>query len=193
MSAWKFVADCNQDLVIRSEIDYFQRHFIGRSMVDDWKPPLLRISGGSKRVRDFVSWMLSAPAISEKARCALKDLIEPYAEILPLIELRGKPYWAVNVLKVVDCLDRERSEISYSPDDGRILNVWKYVFREERLESVPIFKVAGDLGQVFVTRSFVDAVIANSLRGAAFADPGVSSFAAMIQGDSPNVIPGVPE
>src|SRR2546425_5985240 len=103
---WKLTTDSNQDVNLRTGIDYFQTHFVGESMQEGWTSPGIRISGRSKRLRDFLSWMSSAPVISEKAKDALEDLIRPYAEILPLIELRGKLYYAVNVLKTVDCLDR---------------------------------------------------------------------------------------
>src|SRR6266404_3381978 len=92
LPVWKLTTDSNRDLNLRTEIDYFQTHFVGKSMRDDWQPPLLRISGKSKRLRDFVSWMSSAPVISANARQALEGLIAPYVEILPLIELRGNLY-----------------------------------------------------------------------------------------------------
>jgi len=190
---WKLTTDSNQDLNLRTELDYFQTHFVGISMKGDWVPPLLRISGKSKRLRDFISWMTSAPVVSDKAKKTLEELIAPYTEILPLIELRGKQFYAVNVLKLVNCLDRKRSDIFFSPNDGRIVRVRKSFFLEDRVPDIPIFKVPEDAGQVFVTRSFVDAVIANGLRGAAFADPGVSPIAAIFQRRSHNVVPGVPE
>jgi hypothetical protein len=50
------------------DLDYFQTHFVGVPMRENWKPPPLKIDGKSLRLRDFVSWMIGAPVISEKAK-----------------------------------------------------------------------------------------------------------------------------
>src|SRR6266516_7649114 len=146
LPVWKLIASSKRDLTLRTEIDYFQTHFVSKSMIRDWQQPLLRISGHSQRLRDFVSWMSSAPVISANAKKGLEDLISPYVEILALLELRGKLYYAINVLKLVDCLDRERSDILYSPVDGGILQVRRSIFRTDRLLDVPIFKLPDDVG-----------------------------------------------
>lgn len=191
---YRLFTDCNKDLGLRTDLDYFQSHFIGKPMAANWKPPAVRILGKSKRLRDFVAWMLKAPVISEKAKNALQPLIAPHAEILPLIELRGKMFFAVNVTTLVACLDKEKSDILYAPDEpGRILNISRYFFNESRVKPVPIFKLLEFPIDVFVTRPFVDAVISNGLRGAAFGDPSVSPFDAILAGRSHNVVPGVPE
>ncbi|MBN2369882.1 MAG: hypothetical protein JXO72_05295 [Vicinamibacteria bacterium] len=134
--------------------------------------------------------------ISERAKSALEPLIAPHCEILPLIELRRRQYYAVNVLTVIDCVDHARSDICYAQGDPlRVTNVFGLRFHVQRIPSnVPIFKVPiGNFRDVLVTHPFVDAVIANGLRGAAFADPAADPFRAIMQGKSQNVVPGVPE
>src|SRR5205823_590303 len=111
MGLWIFSAEANHRLVIRTAIDYFQRHFIAQRMANGWKPPPIVIRGTSLPIRDFVSWMMSAPVISEKACRALAPLIREHCEILPLTKLRNKTYYAVNVLTTIDCLDVESSDI----------------------------------------------------------------------------------
>jgi len=194
LNIWELATNSDRDLCVRTSLDYFGSHFIGDSMAADWHPPALRILGKTKRLRDFVSWMRGAPVISERAARSLKPLISAHAEILPLVELRGKPYFAVNVLSLIDCLDRERSEIQYSTTDvDRIVSIHRAVFRLGQGLTTPIFKLPDWTAQVYVTRSFIDAVIANGLRGAAFGDPGVNPFAPILQGRSVNVVPGIPE
>ena len=48
-------------------------------------------------------------------------------------------------------------------------------------------------GAVFVTRPFVDAVIAGGLRGAVFADPARNELEKLMRGEPLNVVPGVLE
>lgn len=196
MKIWRFGEDCNKDLVIRSPIDYFRDNFVAVRMGDDWcRPSYIRIEGKSKRLRDFVSWMNSAPVLSKKAVEALEPLIGQHCEILPLIELRGKPFYALNVLTTVDCLDKAGSDIFYASDDSsHILRIRSYKFDENKLPlNIPIFKIPDDVGCVFVTRSFIDAVIEMGLRGASFEDPAIDPFGKFAKGAPLNVVPGLPE
>ena len=189
---WKLLSGNDPDLVIRTEIDYFQTHFVGEPM-SNWKPPPVRIQGKSKRLRDFVSWMNSAPVLSLKAKDCLDALIGPHCQLFPLIELRRKQYYAVNVTTLVDCLDTAKSEILYASDEpGHILAIDCYVFKPGPGPS-PIFKLPQYDGAVFVTRPFVDAVIAGGLRGAVFADPTRNELEKLVRGEPLNVVPGVLE
>lgn len=190
---WKLGADCNKDVNIRTSIDYFRSHFVAEPMLSDWCPPPIRIEGKSKRLRDFVSWMNSAPVVSEKGRQALEPLLSGHCELLPLIELRGKPYYALNVLTKVDCLDHANSQILYANDDPmHILRIKSYGFNEDQVPpDIPIFKIPDDVGSVFVTRTFVDAVIASELRGASFEDPRSDPFGKIARGEPLNVVPGL--
>jgi hypothetical protein len=195
MSAWIFKAEANRRLTLRTQIDYFQEHFVGKAMDSSWTPPPIRIEGKSLPVRDFVSWMMSAPVISEKARGVLQPLLIEHCEILPLIELRRKMYYAINVLTMVDCLDEEKSDILYAPDDPEyVLSISRFILRENKIPGdVAIFKIPQDVGVVFATKRFVDAVKANQLRGAMFLDPAASQFGKLLSGESLNVIPDLPQ
>ena len=176
-------ADKRNLSLIPSDLDYFQTHFIGQPMAERWNPPSLTIDGKALRLRDFVSWMIQAPVISDVARSALEPLVSKSVEFLPLIELRKKRYYAMNVLRLVDCLDRSESEILYSPDDPeRILTINKFQFDRGRIISAPIFKIPDDPSCVFVMQAFIDAVIDSRLTGAKFADPTVNPWAPVLNG-----------
>lgn len=192
---WKLGADCNKDLVIRTAIDYFKSHFVGQPMYKKWSPPEVRVQGRTKRARDFVSWMSSAPVISEKAHQVLGSLIADHCEVLPLIELRGTSYYAINVLRTIDCLNHADSDILYADDDPlHIIRISSYVLDMDKvIKDVPIFKIPDDFGAVFVQRHFVDAVIKHGLRGASFEDPSAEPFGKIIRGETLNVVPGLPE
>ncbi len=112
------------------------------------------------------------------------------------MQLRKNLYYAINVLSVLDCLDVRNSDVQYASDNSdEILQVWRYVFHEERIprnSSVPIFKVRQYLGAVLVTEPFVDVVRKHKLRGASFHDPAANQFTKMMRGESLNTVPGLP-
>ena len=185
-------ADKRNLSLIPHDLNYFQAHFVGKPMANDWKPPLVKISGKSLRLRDFVSWMIQSPVVSERAKACLEPLIHSYVEFLPLVELKGTVYYAMNVLKLVDCLDRTQTEMLCSSDDSnRILSVNKYHFHEGRIQSAPIFKVPDYPSDVFVMQSFVEVVIQSKLTGAKFADSSVTPWASIMRKESCNIVPGV--
>ena len=94
-------ADKGNLSLIPHDLDYFQNHFVGKAMTEQWNPPPVKISGKSLRLRDFVSWMVQAPVISERAKVSLQPVLGEHVEFLPLLKLRGIPYYAVNVLELV--------------------------------------------------------------------------------------------
>jgi hypothetical protein len=189
---WRLATDCNKDLTLRTSLTYFRDHFVGAPMHEQWSAPEVEICGRRKRLRDFVSWMLSAPVISPRAKELLEPLLQSHAEMLPLLTLREQQFYALNVTTLVDCLDEARSTIVYSPDEpGRIMNVHAFSFRESAIPDVPVFKIATYPNDVFVRGSFVECVRINGLRGAAFADPQVSPLPLLVQGKSVNVVPGL--
>lgn len=116
-SVYVLHADGNKDVTLEPDLTYFQTHFIAEPMAQGWHPPSARIIGKTKRLRDFVSWMNSAPVISPAATEVLRPLIGAHCELLPLVELRGELYSAVNVPTTVNCLAHARSQIVYSTDD----------------------------------------------------------------------------
>ena len=175
INVWVFRPDGHHDMVLRTDLNYFKTHFVGESMKATWVPPQFEIIGKSKKLRDFVSWMLQAPVISERAKIALEPLVGRYAEILPLTQLRNRMFYGVNVTKFIDCLDLEKSDVVYSADESRVMHVWSYVFHQSKLEDVPIFRLPHG-GHIFVTQSFVDAVQKSGLQGAKFTDPAASQL-----------------
>jgi hypothetical protein len=201
MNVWNLKADCNNDvmLMVEPQLDaggYFRRNFIGQSIGQDWQSPPIDVLYKKKRLRDFVHLSGSVPVISQKAKDALAPFIASECEILPLLELRGKPFYAINVLNVIDCLDIEKSDISWAPDlPRRIWRINKYIFDETRIpQETMLFKIPNEaISNIFVTRKFIDCVIDHGLRGAAFRDPSQDNIILSALGKPTNVIPGLPE
>ncbi len=159
--------------LVQVDAEYFEKHrFVGSPMAASWQSPRLRILGLPKPLRDFVSWDLSVLVVTPKAREALERLIAPYVEFLPLVQVKGHELTAVNVVQVLDCLDRKASNVTFSPDDpARVIHVEKFVFIPRLLRKVPIFKVPEWPGFIFVSEEFAQVVIEAKLKGAGFDNP----------------------
>ena len=111
----------------------------------------------------------------------------------PAYELWRNLYYAVNVLTTVNCLDEEKSDILYATNDpSRILSISRYHVRDDVIPSgVSIFKIPQHPGVVFGTRTFVDCVRANQLRGDMLFDPTVGRFEGLIRPEL-NLVPDLP-
>lgn len=95
--------------------------------------------------------------LSRRAVDALHDLLAPAAEILPLRSDLGE-FYAINVLRKIDCLDHERSDLLKSSSTGRIFMISRPVFVPERIGDALIFRVPEHRAFILVTQPFVDRV-----------------------------------
>ena len=158
-------------LVDESRWGYFHTHFVGIPM-GRWQPPKYKVLRPSKKVRDFVGWDLGALVGTEKARDCLEPLIGKYAEFFRFAKIGDDVLCAVNVIEVIDCLDLSKSSLSYAPDDPKhVICAFGFVFDEEKVRAVPIFKVPQWMGSIFVSDEFAKVVVCNKLTGAGFDDP----------------------
>lgn len=151
---------------------FYENNFNGNSMIDGWEPPPFIIEDEKLPLKDFVSGTLFAPLISQKAKDSLYPLIKDYVEFLPCMKIKGTHYYILNVIKIVDCVDLENSNISYSSGQPqRILNIMQFEIDNEKTEDVPIFKVPQDTGVIFVTKSFIDEIVKFKLTGIGVENP----------------------
>ena len=187
---WLLGTTDNTSRVLRSNVDFFRNHFVGEHMINTWHPPEIRICNTSKKLKDFLSWMLCAPVVSEHAKDILKPLVQQYVEFLPLIKLGKVQYFAINVLCRLECLDVENSNIVRSPTDNRIIDVFEYSFLDVCFYDYPIFILKEFNSPVFVTRTFVDRVLEERLTGAQFLDPAANQYKKMLAGIPLNVVEG---
>ena len=86
---------------IPDDLRYFNSHFICKPMTSFWVLPPVTPYGTSYKAADFVVWMLVAPVVSQKAKDALGEICLGLVEFLPFYPIKGKPYFAVNVLNIV--------------------------------------------------------------------------------------------
>lgn len=140
-------------------LDYRLDHrwFRGAAIGDQWWPIAMGLNEGDEDLPSGDFPWCSFPAFSKRAVEALRNLLEPNGEILPLICEFGD-YYAFNTTSVVDALDEERSELKRFKSSGRISEILRYEFYPEKLQGLSIFKLrqfpAGD----YVTDTFVQRV-----------------------------------
>jgi len=192
MKIWELQATGNNNLgVAPGDLRYFHDHFVGTPMVSEWELPPLEILGKKKKLRDFVSWSAQAPLVSLKAKKLIEELCGDDVELLQFHDLNGKPYFALNVLRVEDYVDLRKCETT-KYNSGELINIVTYCFREDLPEILPIiFKEPLCLNTIFVTEAFAAMVVKNKLTGLALADPSVNQLSLAIHEVDSNVVPGI--
>lgn len=166
-------ADANrfQNLVLAREED--RRRLIGAfdgtPVAGSWAPPRVEVlvdkEGADRPPGDFPSLGGYAPVFSRRAADVLRDVLEDAGELLPLDSPDGT-YVVLNVTRVLDALDEDRSEVRRFKSTGRIMNIDRYQLIPDRIGDAGIFK----LGQIprmytFVTDRFVRRVLDAGLEG----------------------------
>lgn len=172
-------------------IDYWQENFVGQVMPENWSPPPIIIGGKSKKLGDFVSWMLTAPVISERAKQILEPIFGDSVQFLRFHDINKRPYYAINVLRVEEnWLDEYASEGPREPKTGELIGVFRYFFKNLPRDIPPIFKVQPN-DSVFVNQAVAEAIVSNKLTGAALQNPAKSGIALAATGEPINSYPGV--
>lgn len=178
--------------LIPHDLAYFNEYFIGMPIPTPWTPPTVELDGKSKRLPDFVSWMKSAPVISDRARCVLEPLVGAAVQFLPFHSLKGKPYYAMNVLEVQHgLLNLVKSDIDRFTTDGSIMAINRAVFRHPLpLGLPPIFKLGEGTGDIFVTTEFAKLVVQQQLTGVSLLSPAQDPLILSLGREPLNAYPG---
>jgi hypothetical protein len=129
-----------------------------------WVP--IEVVGRVRKFNDYPCVGLSHPAFSQRAVDALRDLLEPNREILPLASPLGT-YYHFNVTKVADVLDLKRSEICWAIEPFTASTIEHYEFDPRRLQGLTIF-VLPESPVPYVTNTFVERVEKHGLKGFRF-------------------------
>jgi hypothetical protein len=109
----------------------------GHRVAERWPPLVGRLAGP---VADAAYLCPGAIVVNARVWTGLCQHLGDTVEVLP-ITLADRPWHVLNVLNVVEVLDRERSEIKYFKSSGRVMRVVRYAFRGEGLDDAILFKV----------------------------------------------------
>ncbi|MEE1219720.1 MAG: hypothetical protein U0L20_07340 [Ruminococcus sp.] len=172
MKIWKL--DCDVDNYENlAKDDYFDldfsQSFDGRSQINNWTP--LKVDAMYRSKRPFSNtpgFLPHIPVFDEKAISVLKDALDNNAEILPLKCSSGN-FYAVNVTKVLDCIDYEKSTYKTFRDGKRIMRFLNYSFDINKVIGEDLFKIKDEpLKRPFVSDNFKNLVAMNNLTGFKF-------------------------
>ncbi len=144
--------------------------FCGKKLINDWKPFNMKIilHDGSLKKSDIPYFSPGIPIFSEEAVNVLQCLFNNNVEILDVICDSGA-YKIINVIKVIDGLDHEKSEILTFRCSNRIKAIKKYEFYLNSITGLHIFKIVEQSrGAVFVSDEFRNKVIESGLKGFKF-------------------------
>lgn len=171
MAVWEitFDSDTFQHLEVPSSENLaWMDTFIGDSLVNVWQPITVSISWDRNKIQgDFPSIGGAPPVFNERALHFLQPLIQNDIEALPLICPTEKLY-AINIIKVLDCLDKEKSQIKYL-SSGRVMRIERYVFKEGCLADSNIFKIPEQIkNRHYVSDAFKSMVEMKNLKGMVF-------------------------
>lgn len=148
------------------------RTFQGSPLVENWRP--VRVERGP--IDDFhpalpsdFPWLTGCELIMRRrAVFALRDMLEAGGEILPLATDDGIALFALNVTRVLDALDEERSVVKRFPDSDGVMSIDEYVFHEDVVRDVPFFKLPHYGSQIYVGEPFRQRVLEAGLVGLEF-------------------------
>ena len=141
---------------------------IDRPLAAEWSPPTtFRYEDDPPEDGDFPSLndYCSIPIMSQRAWDVFLPLIGDCCEALPIDHPSGKPFYIIHVMKTIDALDEERSELCRL-SDGRVSRTYKYAFKPGLLTGQHIFKLplmSG--GELLVDDEFRRVVEDNNLKG----------------------------
>jgi len=147
--------------------DFLDRNFKGYPLPEHWQLPKHTVGHRTSRLNDFVQGYTQAPFVSERVVQVLTPILRREAEFRGIGKILGEPYFVMNVVNIVDCLDENRSCIVRAAD-GRVLTLRQAVFNQSRFPHAAVFKVPQDTGRIYVAECFVNVVTEHRLTGVGF-------------------------
>ncbi len=129
-----------------------------------WKPP--KVEGRVAEFNDFPGIDMVLPAFSQRAVDALKDLLEPNGEILPLRSNTKTKFYFYNILNIANVLNKSRSVCEFwCRPPTTAVDIEHFEFHKNKVQELSIFRIPQLPVYTFVTNVFVDRVNACGLTG----------------------------
>ena len=165
-----FETDTYHSLLMEASVPYKKLNdYDGRSLAAGWRPLKVNLYKTTK-VGNVFRLTGHLPVFDARAVEATQHAIGDYVEFLPIVhdEPELGELYLVNVTAVLDCLDRDKSAITYF-DDGSILSVSTYAFDAKTVGATPLFRIKGlELKNIFASDSFKNLFEASGLTGLSF-------------------------
>ena len=167
----KFEVDRFDNIISKQKMDIDEiQSFKGSSKINSWIPKtVIRMEPEKKlSLSNAPGFYPHLPVFDRSALDVLLPLIKDSVEVLPLI-FSEKELFAINIVRILDCIDREKSDCVMFPDMKRIARFKKYSFYEEKVGGENLFKIKEEpLGWSFVSDTFRNCVQSHNLTGFKF-------------------------
>jgi len=122
---------------------------------------------GEKKIGNFVN-CTGALMCDNYALEKLMSYIEKDVEILPMC-VESRELNVLNVIRIIDCLDKGGSDILYFSNSEDVMDIKKYAFFTEVIGKHCIFKIPQLVRtDIFATDTFRDKVLEHQLTGLKF-------------------------
>lgn len=136
-----------------------------------WKPiqmEIVRNDAGRQLIASDSPWLGShALVFKRRAVEKLENELLTYGELLPA-KCASADVWIYNPTRVLDALDEAAASVLRF-DDGRIMLIQRYAFKEDDVRDIDVFKIPGiRVSPTFVSQAFVDRWNGSSLKGLEF-------------------------
>ena len=156
MKVWRIDYDIEnfRRLTLVDDIDYieFMHSFDGVPKKDGWSAPKMEYMEEDLKlpIGDFTPFGSGILTVADKIADKFQECFGGAIEVLKIESVKGISI--IHIMDVCGCVDYERSLIDYYPDQVRIMDIDKYVFLKEVVESKTIFKDSGfPVTDVYVT------------------------------------------
>jgi hypothetical protein len=148
------------------------RRFNGQPLPDPTGTPPLAVLQQDPHLPagDFPGLTSHVPVFSPAGVRLLGQLLEAAGQLLPLrCSNCHQAYTALNVTRLVDALDQDRSHVKRYASSGRIMRILQYQFLAPRVQCLGLFKIPQTaLQEVYATQPVVERVAGSSLQGLVF-------------------------
>jgi hypothetical protein len=162
-------------------LEFYENFFCGASLPQGWNPPRHIFGNKRKKLKDFMYGSNYVPFVSIKAKQVLESCAEGCVDFFYYGKIKGIQYFFMNVIRVEDCLDLNRSDISLL-SDGQIGYISGYRFLEKKVPSDCLFKVPEFWFDIFATGSIIECIKQNCLTGVGFDDPVSQNYESIVEG-----------
>lgn len=141
--------------------------FNGSSKRELWNPIAVK-KMEDKKLSNAPGFYSHIPVFDKVTLETVKDLIEDYAEALPLVCNEGE-FYAINVVEVLNGIDYDKAQFKTFRDGKRIMRFEKYAFIENAIVKKHIFKIIDEpLRKPFVSDEFRQRIVDHGLKGFKF-------------------------
>lgn len=163
---------------------YVGKHEFGVGIVPYEETPVLKFRTELKRLPD-IDFLGDIMYFSDAARQVLSSVDPEAFEWLQVDSVQGKgvpskaPYWFGDVIRILDCVDEEQSDIVYydkvdwDPELVRYRRAQHLVMKPDMPADHHIFRPAKQSGWIIVDDIFRNAVLSAKLLGADFKEIGI--------------------